>query len=284
MKKILIILGIIIIIGAIAYGSKDTVQENTQITQTPETIQIYDIEEGYLTVSAIPEAKQHTYNWENLKQENGFLQYEDEHYTTQLGIDVSTFQGEIDWQTVKQQGIEFAILRIGFRGYGQSGKLVLDERYKENITQATQAGIKVGVYFFSQAINEQEAKEEAQFVLDNVKDYAIDYPICYDLEKIKYDETARANGLSKEQRTKNAIAFCEEIKANGYQPMIYANAKWLTTELELAKLQNYGIWYADYQEKPIYPYQFTMWQYTESAQIEGIGGNVDCNIYFQKKD
>ena len=241
-------------------------------TEAPieEFIQIYDIEEGYLTVPAIQGAKKHSFNWDNLKYENGFLRYEDDNYSSELGVDVSTYQGEIDWNAVKQQGIDFAILRIGFRGYGESGKLVLDERYLDNVTKATEAGIKVGVYFFSQAINEEEAREEAQFVLENIQNHLVEFPICYDLEKIKYDDSARANNLSKEQRTQNAIAFCEEIKQSGYTPMLYANAKWLTTELDLIKLQEYDVWYADYQEKPLFPYNFTIWQYTESAQVDGI--------------
>jgi len=231
----------------------------------------------------VPEAKVHSYNWDNLREHNGFLQYEDENYVSRLGIDVSTYQGEIDWQRVKEQGVEFAILRIGFRGYGESGKLVLDERYLENVENANEAGIKVGVYFFSQAVNEEEAREEAQFVLENMRGKQIDFPVCYDLEKIKYDDSARANDLSKEVRTKNAIAFCEEIQKNGYTAMIYANAKWLMTQLDLSALQDFDVWYADYQAEPLYPYSFSMWQYTESAHIEGIEGSIDCNLFFERK-
>jgi len=205
----------ILILGSGIYRVYKAKDENTTTEQPKnETIQIYDIEEGYLTVPAIPEAKTHPYKWENLKQENGYLQYEDETYITKLGVDVSTYQGEIDWEAVKKQGIEFAIIRIGFRGYGESGKLVLDERYAENVENANKAGIQVGLYFFSQAINEEEAREEAKFILENIREKTIEYPICYDLEKIKYDDTARANNLSKEQRTKNAIAFCKEIQEN----------------------------------------------------------------------
>lgn len=215
MKNVILIGILVIIVGSGIYILHHTKEKKETTEQKEnETIQIYDIEEGYLTVPAIPEAKTHAYKWENLKQENGFLQYEDETYITKLGVDVSTYQGEIDWQKVKEQGIEFAIIRIGFRGYGESGNLVLDERYLENVEAANKAGIKIGVYFFSQAISEEEAKEEARFVLENIKGQPIEYPICYDLEKIKYDDTARANNLNKEQRTKNAIAFCKEIQEN----------------------------------------------------------------------
>ncbi len=292
MKKIAIILGMTFVffcfISLQKSGEEVQIQsENKKIEEIKEEeikeIQIYDIEEGYLTVPAVKNAKKHVYNWNNIKFIGNYKYYEDDNYKTHIGIDVSTYQGEIDWEKVKKSGIEFAIIRLGFRGYGTSGKLVLDDRFEEYVDEACNAGIKVGVYFFSQAINVQEAEEEAEFVLEHIKNKKIEYPICYDLEKIKYVDTARANNLKKEERTQNAITFCNYLNQKGYKTMLYANAKWLTTELELEKLNNYSIWYADYQDKPLYPYHFEMWQYTEAGTVNGINGNVDLNLYFEKK-
>ena len=228
----------------------------------PELLQIYDIEEGYIWVPYVKNIEHNSYNWDKLKIENGYLKYEDEKYISKLGIDVSHYQGNVEWKKVKEAGIEFVIIRLGYRGYG-NGKLMIDKKFHEFVKGAIQEEIGVGAYFFSQAINEQEAIEEAQFVLDNIREYNITYPVCFDTEKIKND-TSRTEQLSTEERTNIAVTFCEKINEYGYVPMVYANAKWLTTSLDLHKLQQYQIWYADYQEKPIYPYNFTMWQYTET--------------------
>lgn len=245
-----------------------------------ETIKIYDIEEGYLTVSYNRNVKKHKYNWEHLKKdEKGYYIYQDDNYETKLGIDVSTYQGEIDWKQVKKAGIEFAILRLGFRGYGKEGKLILDDRFEENIKKATKEGIKVGVYFFSQAINSKEAIEEAKYVLKQIEGKKINYPICFDLEKIKFD-TARTDNLTKEEITQITLAFCRQIEKAGYLPCIYGNAKFFTTKIELEKVDQYQKWYADYQEQPLYPYDFSIWQYTEKGKIPGIKGKVDINLQF----
>ncbi len=259
-------------------------EQNIAFVQTkkePDKLQIYDIDEGYLWVDYIKNIKHHKYIWSNLKQENGYLKYEDENYTSIAGVDVSYYQGEIDWNKVKQTEIEFAILRLGYRGYG-NGKLVVDKNYYEYLEGATNAGLQIGIYFFSQAINEQEAVEEAEFVINNLQNYKISYPICFDTEKIKND-TSRAENLTVEERTNIAKAFCNKIEEAGYETAIYANAKWLTTALNLKDLQQYKIWYADYQENPIYPYEFAMWQYTQTGTVQGINTNVDINLYFKEK-
>lgn len=290
MKKILLIIALIFIfVGLFSWQKYENEipmpvkNETIEKVEEETEIQIYDIEEGYLTVPAVKGAKKHSYNWDNLKLNGNYKYYEDENYITHIGIDVSTYQGEIDWEKVKESGIEFVIIRLGFRGYGASGKLALDDGFEKYIQEASKAGLKIGIYFFSQAINEKEAIEEAEFVLENIKKEKISYPICYDLEKIKYVDTARANHLTKEERTKNVLAFCNRIQQDGYETMLYANSKWLTTELELEKLNDISIWYADYQEKPLYPYHFKMWQYTETGKVDGIKGNVDLNLYFEEK-
>lgn len=260
---ILILVSIICAVN-ISVAPDNTINEQNDLKELiePDSLQIYDIEEGYIWVPYVKGVKHHSYNWDKLKMENGYLKYEDDEYISKLGIDVSHYQGNIEWKKVKETGIEFVMIRLGYRGY-KNGRLVVDSNFYEYVKGAMSEGIEVGVYFFSQAINEQEAIEEAEFVMNNIKEYGIKYPICFDTEKIKND-TSRAENLSVEERTNITVAFCEKIKNEGYTPMIYANAKWLTTSLDLHKLQQYEIWYADYQEKPIYPYNFSMWQYTET--------------------
>lgn len=265
--------------------------ENTQINEDmdvnsaeeiPQEIQIYDIEEGYLTVPYNTDAIKHSYIWNNLSNDKSYYKYDDELYETKFGIDVSEYQGDIDWKKVKDSGVQFAFIRLGYRGYGSTGKLMLDSKFIKNVKKATENGIEVGIYFFSQAINEEEAKEEANYVLNNIKDMNITYPICFDLEKIKFD-TARTDNLTSEEITKMTLVFCEEIKNAGYVPMIYGNSKTFTTRMQLEQFNNYQKWYADYQSTPLYPYDFTFWQYSEKGTVNGIDTKVDLNLQFVEK-
>lgn len=222
----------------------------------------------------------HNYKWEFLKTLNNGLRYYAENGTKNslIGIDVSSHQKEIDWKKVKAAGVEFAIIRVGLRGYG-TGALVVDEYFHTNIKAALNAGIKVGVYIFSQAITPEEAIEEAELVLKEIKGYKITFPVVYDPEDISGD-TARTDDLNGEQLTEHCIAFCETVKEAGYTPMIYVNKRWALTRLDMTRLTDYDIWLATYVEEPNYPYQFTMWQYSSSGKVNGISGNVDLNISF----
>lgn len=194
------------------------------------------------------------------------------------GIDVSKYQGDIDWEKVKVSGVEYAILRLGYRGMNE-GTLELDPYYKENIKNATAAGVKVGIYFFSQAKNTEEAVEEAEFVLENIKGYEIAYPVVFDTEEVTtYD--ARANGLTRAERTDCCIAFCEKIKEAGYTPMIYANTRYMVMGLELERLNDYDKWFAYYGTSHTFPYAFTMLQYSDTGRVPGIEGAVDLDVSF----
>ena len=201
----------------------------------------------------------------------------DANYSYRLGVDVSHYQGSIDWNKVKAAGYDFAILRIGYRGYGTAGTLGLDKEFKTNLQNAKAAGLDVGVYFFAQAINEEEALEEAQFVLENLAGETLQLPIVYDPETIE-DAQARTDNVSGEQFTKNTITFCNAVKAAGYEPMVYSNMLWEAFVLDLEQLLEYPIWYADYEPLPQTPYRFTFWQYTNKGRVDGIPGNVDLNI------
>lgn len=205
------------------------------------------------------------------------MTYADDAYTTRIGIDVSYFQGNIDWEKVKADGVAFVFIRVGFRGYGEEGTLNVDAEFHKNIQGAQAAGLDVGVYFFAQAVNEEEAVEEALFVLNELDGYELQMPVVYDPESILHTK-ARTDDVTKEQFTKNTLAFCRTIKEAGYEPMVYCNMLWQVFKLELSDLEEYPIWYADYEYYPQTPYHFEIWQYTSSGQIEGIEGDVDVNI------
>ena len=207
----------------------------------------------------------------------GIIRYEDENYTSRFGVDVSKFQGVIDWNKVKSTGVEFAFIRIGFRGYGESGMLVEDPFGLRNIRNAHDAGLDVGVYFFSQAVSEEESKEEANFVLSLLGEEKLELPIVYDPEHI-LNEDARTDDVTGEQFTRNVLAFCEVVREAGHKPMVYCNMLWQAFELDMEVLKEIPIWYADYERLPQTPYHFEVWQYSQSGRLSGIDGVVDLNI------
>ena len=261
--------------------SLESFQESYLAANSGETILTYDSDGNEVRLPILPNVPKHPYDWTCLQSLYGRKNYIiNGQRVSKQGIDVSSFQGEIDWQRVKEDGIEFAIIRLGYRGYG-TGRIMLDDYYEANIQGALDAGLEVGVYFFSQAISEEEAVEEAQIVLENIKNYQLTYPIIYDAEEIPSD-TARTDGLTVRQLTDNAIAFCEYIEAAGYSSMIYSNKRWLLTKLDLERLTDYDVWFAGYINIPEYPYDFKMWQYTESGTVDGIEGNVDMNVSFME--
>lgn len=193
---------------------------------------------------------------------------------TSRGIDVSKFQGTIDWNAVKADGITFAIIRCGYRGYG-TGALVEDATYRRNIQGAINAGLKVGVYFYSQAINEAEAVEEASMVLSLVSGYSLPLGVYYDTE---YVAGGRANAISAAQRTACAVAFCETIRNAGYKAGVYSYASWFYNNLNFANISKYNIWIAQYRDTLSFNYKYNIWQYTGSGRVNGISTAVDMNI------
>lgn len=212
--------------------------------------------------------------------ENGEYQYlTDGQVTSHKGIDVSSHQGTIDWSLVAQDGVEFAIIRSGYRGYGTEGKLMEDQQFDANVQGAKAAGIKVGVYFFSQAISEEEVLEEANLVLEKIAPYQIDCPVVYDVEMTRED--GRMNNISVEERTRFALLFCQTIENAGYKPMIYHNTQMGALLINIAELEAYDKWYAAYGDQMFYPYEYKIWQYSDKGRIQGIGTNVDLNICFE---
>lgn len=248
-----------------------------EVEAQPEILNFVDVFGEEYQVEINPDVEKHKYDLEKFVHEGDRLSYTDDKYEYRLGVDVSRHQGWIDWEKVKAAGYEFAIIRVGYRGYGEEGLVCLDEQFDTNIQNAQAAGLDVGVYFFAQAINEEEAKEEAEFVLEHIAGYELQLPVVYDPESILDDE-ARTDDVSGEQFTKNTEVFCSMIEEAGYQPMIYSNMLWEAYELNLEYLEGYPIWYADYEPLPQTPYHFDFWQYTNEGSVDGIEGRTDLNI------
>ncbi|MCR5595947.1 MAG: glycoside hydrolase family 25 protein [Lachnospiraceae bacterium] len=198
--------------------------------------------------------------------------------STETWIDVSKFQEKINWGKVSDDGIDAAIIRVGYRGYSQ-GDIMDDETFEDNIEGALDNDIKAGVYFLTQATSEAEAKEEAEYVLDRIEPYDISCPVVIDVEMVGGDD-GRGNQLSMEERTKYVKIFLDTIKAAGYETCIYGNLKTFLLMLDMQQLEDYSKWFAGYTEVPYFPYEMDMWQYTDTGSVSGISGNVDINIRF----
>ena len=192
-----------------------------------------------------------------------------------LGIDVSKHNGSIDWEKVKNSGVSFAIIRCGYRG-SATGVMVDDPKFKENIQGATAAGLKVGVYYFSQAVNGVEAVEEASAAISRISGYKISYPVFIDVEAAG----GRADGLSSAERTEVVQAFCKTVQDSGYTAGVYANKNWLGSEMNTGSFGGYNIWLAQYAAAPTYNGRYELWQYSSTGRIDGISGNVDLNISY----
>ena len=206
------------------------------------------------------------------RDERGFIRYLD----APVGIDVSSYQGEIDWEQVSASGVEFAMIRLGLRGYTKGG-ISEDAMFERNIKGALAAGLDVGVYFFSQAIDPQEAEEEAAFVLERIAPYRVSYPVVFDWESIS-DASARTKGLGSDAVTSCAAAFCDRIAEAGYEPMIYFNMDQGYLSYRLDRLTDYAFWLAEYHDSPGFYYDFDFWQYSHSGSVPGIEGAVDLDL------
>lgn len=196
-----------------------------------------------------------------------------------VGIDVSKWNKDIDWDKVKAAGVDFAIIRAGYRG-SQTGALVEDPYFRQNMRGAANANIKTGVYFFTQATNEVEAVEEASMVVQLLQEYDIQYPIFIDTEGA--GGNGRADDLDVETRTRVCEAFCQTIENEGYQAGVYASRNWYNNRIESKRLEKYFIWLAEYREEPLYQGEYQIWQYTSKGSIDGIEGNVDMNVSYVK--
>ncbi|SNU04508.1 Lyzozyme M1 (1,4-beta-N-acetylmuramidase), GH25 family [Lachnospiraceae bacterium] len=224
------------------------------------------------------------YNWgEDFYVDDGKLYYnyyKDGKALGKPGIDVSEFQHDIDWDKVKATGMQVAIIRLGYRGYGSEGKIHLDSMYEHNLDSAIKVGMETGVYFFSSAINREEGIEEAEFCLKHVKGKKIKLPIVIDTEYVFEDESARANEISVEDRTAAVVGFCETIEAAGYTPMIYASRDQFVKYLDIDQIGNWQFWLAAY-DTPVFPYHTEGYQYSPYGLVDGIETQVDLNVWMK---
>ena len=256
-----------------SYGNGATIntqpeEEEPVPEETPE-----DTAPAENLIDGIP-ANPHDPN--DFAEKNGFIVYTGTE-TWHTGVDVSAHQGEINWEKAAADGIQFAMIRLGYRGYTE-GEIGLDPYFLRNIEGAQAAGLDVGVYFFSQAITKDEAVEEAKFVLNWIEGYELDYPIFFDWEDIEAD--ARTDGMTSPLLTDIAETFCKTIEDAGYRAGIYFNQRFGYQEFDLLRLQDRVFWLAEYNIPPTFDYDFQIWQYTSDGTVPGIDTPVDLNLSF----
>lgn len=242
---------------------ENQIEETTEKTPLPESVLF-----------------RNTYETDGFYEEDGIRLYNADDAVGTAGIDVSAFQPEIEWETVKQAGIDFAMIRLGYRGYS-TGKLDLDDCFLKHMDGALGAGLEVGVYFFSQALTAEEAVEEAEYVLTWLEGYEITYPVIFDWEEV--EGPARTDHMNMVMLTSCAEAFCKRIEEGGYKAGVYFNQVYGYEQLNLVSLKDYVFWLAEYSPTPTFAYDFEMWQYTNEGSVPGIQGPVDMNICFKKQ-
>lgn len=228
-----------------------------------------------------PYLTKNTYDLTKMEEKAGLKRYmENGRKISYVGVDISKQNGDVNFASMKAAGVDYVMIRLGGRGYS-TGQITLDENFKKNIEGAAEAGLEIGIYFYSQAISQEEAVQEVNFVIQNLEPYRanVRYPIAFDMEFVANDKS-RIETLSKEDKTNIATSFLESVKAAGYVPMLYGDKEWLIKEIDLAKLQNYDIWLAQEEDTPDYPYQYAMWQYSTEGIVNGVTGDANLNICF----
>ena len=265
--------------------SDDTPKETLFVEQEPdvvkkgEKITINDPFLGTIEIDAVHGFPKNAYDNTNFAvDENGMMTYYiDNEVASCMGVDLSEYQGDVDFNALKNQGFEFVMIRIGGRYYSEEGKFFVDANLDDYYNKAKAAGLKVGGYFFSQAKNAEEGNSEALYTLDLIKHMDFDYPIAFDWETIEGD-SARTDNVTNEDLTAAALAFCDTINQSGNKAIIYSNTQLMYYKYNLEELKDIDFWVADYEETPSMYYNFTMWQYNIEGQVDGINGNVDMNI------
>ncbi len=228
-----------------------------------------------------PYLTKNTLDFTKMEDKAGLKRYmENGRKTSYVGVDISKHTGKVSFDRLKAAGVDYVMIRLGSRGYS-TGQISLDENFKENIEGAIEAQLDVGVYFYSQALSQDEAIQEVNFVVQNLEPYRakVKYPVAFNMEFVSND-TSRIEGLSREDKTTVTVSFLEGIKAAGYVPMIYGDKEWLIKEIDMTKLQDFDVWLSQEEEIPDYPYRYAMWQYNTDGVVNGIDGGADLNICF----
>ena len=238
---------------------------------------------GDITIPAIKGVPVCTYKDENFRTDDrGYKYYYHEgELSSYVGVDVSAHNGDIDWVAVKNSGVDFAMLRIGGRGYGEEGTLYDDSYFRQNLRGARAAGLMVGAYFFSQAVTPEEAEEEAEYAISMLRGADLDYPLAFDWEIIEGADNPRTDNISPQTLTDCARAFCDRVKKAGYIPALYTGSQLAYYKYDLGQLSDIDIWYAFYNDTPALYYNYMIWQYSCTGSVDGIEGNVDLNICFK---
>lgn len=249
----------------------------TPVPETPSVQKPDIITYNNYNVDVLEDVPVFAYDSNNFYLENGRMQYAGTDVRLKHGIDVSAHQGEIDWQKVANDGVDYAIIRAAYRGY-TAGSLNKDSTFDFNAEQASAAGLQVGAYIFSQAITVEEALEEADYLLEILAGKPIDGPVVFDWEVIG-TKSARTYGLDTETLCAAANAFCRRIEQAGYTPMVYFNPYCGYVKYDLSQIMAYDFWFAQYSEQPDFYYNFQMWQYTSSGKVDGVDGNVDLDVW-----
>lgn len=262
---------------------KDAEAEEGEEEATPDKdgkhveVVLRDGTSEWITIN--PYWKKNNYDFANLVSKNDLLHYySDGKQVSYLGVDLSKYQKTVDFAAIQSEGIDYCMLRVGSRGY-ETGKIQEDEKFQEYIAGAEAVGMPVGLYFFSQAVTEEEAIEEANFVISKIGEHKITYPIAFDMEFIENDDS-RIETLTKTEKSNIALAFLNRIEEAGYVGMLYGNKEWLLKRIELHRFEDYDIWLAQEDNIPDYPYMYSMWQYSRQGEVYGIDGYVDLNISF----
>lgn len=220
-----------------------------------------------------PILQENPYKAEDFTWKDGFLHCDG----AVTGIDVSRFQGDVDWEQVKASGVEFVFVRLGNRN-SQDGTLTEDTKAKENLAGAKAAGLKIGAYFFSQAVSPEEAKEEAVLALEILGDTRLDLPLAYDWEI--FSDDGRTKTVTKDVLLSCVKTFCAQVESAGYKPMVYFNLELSKTLLDPEDISEYPFWFAQYADAPELPWEMAFWQYSDRGTVPGIEGNVDLNLWF----
>lgn len=230
----------------------------------------YGIEEWVLISPYLPK---HTYDFNDIRKQNGlYVYYQNTRVKSYNGIQISSEQGEVDFKALKEEGVDFVILKVGMRGYS-TGELAVDKNFAENLKSAIDANLKVGVYFTSQAITVAEIKEEVAFVLSKIEGYNISYPIAFEMNYALNDQS-RIEALSRDEKTALTKLFVEMVEVSGYSGIILGDKEWLVKELNLTELVNLDVWIYQNQVLPDYPYEFAMWSYKVDVAMSGISGTA----------
>ena len=254
---------------------------DTPVKTTGNKIHINDNTLGDIWITELDGVDVNKLNLSGFTSDETFKYYYDNNQSmSNEGIDVSSFSGTIDWEKVKESGVDFAMIRLGGRGYGAQGDLYTDDNAAVNLKGARDAGIKIGAYFYSQATTNAEAEEEATYAKEILGDTKLDYPLVYDWEIVK-DDNARTDSVTSTQATECAVAFCEKVKSFGYIPMVYSASRELYFKYDLTRLKDYELWLVQYADLPNFYYKFSMWQYSQSGHINGVEGTVDLNVSFK---